>query len=240
MPDAETIIAFQDADVILLNGATYSKWLEHASLPLRKLVDTSAGYREQYMQIAGTGTHSHGPAGDHSHTGTAFTTWIDLRQAAAQAQVVTDALIGLLPKEEDLLQRNSELLVRDLLAIDSSIAAVTVGQVSVPLFASHPVYQYFSRRYGLNMVSVLWEPDVFPADAKWAELRRLHVRHPSQWMVWEAEPLVESVTRLEGMGVQSVVFDPCGNRPEEGDFLTVMRKNVENLRTAFSHRNGKN
>ena len=30
-------------------------------------------------------------------------------------------------------------------------------------------------------------------------------------------------------GVGSVVFDPCGNRPESGDYIAVMRANVERL-----------
>jgi zinc transport system substrate-binding protein len=52
-------------------------------------------------------------------------------------------------------------------------------------------------------------------------------------MAWEGEPLKETVGRLKKMGISSLVFDPCGNRPEKGDFLSVMQQNVENLRGAF-------
>lgn len=54
-------------------------------------------------------------------------------------------------------------------------------------------------------------------------------------MIWEDEPLPESVERLEKMGIQSVVYDPCGNRPDDGDFMTVMNSNVANLRSLFDH-----
>ena len=64
-------------------------------------------------------------------------------------------------------------------------------------------------------------------------LSRYRSEHPAAWMIWEGEPLPESVKRLEGMGIGSVVFDPCGNRPDQGDFLTVMKRNVENLRSVF-------
>jgi hypothetical protein len=30
-----------------------------------------------------------------------------------------------------------------------------------------------------------------------------------------------------------LVFAPCGNRPAQGDFLSVMRQNVTNLAQAF-------
>ena len=40
-------------------------------------------------------------------------------------------------------------------------------------------------------------------------------------------------TKLKSIGVESLVFYPCGNVPAQGDFLAVMRANVENLRKAF-------
>jgi zinc transport system substrate-binding protein len=52
-------------------------------------------------------------------------------------------------------------------------------------------------------------------------------------MIWEDEPLPESVERLKELGIQSVVFSPYGNRPAQGDFMTVMKSNIENLRLIF-------
>jgi zinc transport system substrate-binding protein len=49
-------------------------------------------------------------------------------------------------------------------------------------------------------------------------------------MLWEATPLDETRQLLASeYGVGSVVFDPCGNRPESGDYISVMRANVESL-----------
>ena len=48
-------------------------------------------------------------------------------------------------------------------------------------------------------------------------------------MLWEAEPASENVERLRSLVVESIVFDPCGNRREAGDFLSVMLKNAANL-----------
>ena len=39
--------------------------------------------------------------------------------------------------------------------------------------------------------------------------------------------------RLTVLGLENVVFDPAGNVPEEGDFLSVMQANTERLATAF-------
>jgi zinc transport system substrate-binding protein len=52
-------------------------------------------------------------------------------------------------------------------------------------------------------------------------------------MIWEGKPLPGSVQQLQILGVGSLVFDPCGNAPNQGDFLSVMQQNIKNLKPAF-------
>jgi zinc transport system substrate-binding protein len=52
-------------------------------------------------------------------------------------------------------------------------------------------------------------------------------------MIWEKQPIVALVEKLESLGVGSLVFDPCANVVNEGDFLAVMKKNVRNIKQAF-------
>jgi len=232
-PSVGDIVAMQQADIVLVNGATYEKWLDKISISKERIVDTSVSFRDQYISTENVATHSHGPAGAHSHSGTAFTTWIDFTQAARQAEAVKDALIATEIAAREELTENFESLKKQLLSFDASIETMTKNYSDVPLFASHPVYQYFARRYNLNLKSVMWEPDSLPDESMWKELQKLKREHPAAWMIWEDEPMAESVARLEEMGIRSVVFSPCGNRPDQGDFMTVMKGNIENLRLAF-------
>jgi zinc transport system substrate-binding protein len=232
-PDAEAIGAYQKADLILLNGAGYAKWVEKASLPRSKLVDTSAQFKSQYIRTPGAVTHSHGAGGEHAHEGTAFTTWIDFDLAAKQAGVIANALGQARPDLQDELRSSYVMLARDLKEIDKSIKEIVSNNPSQPLIGSHPVYDYFSTRYGLNMKSVHWEPNEVPSNEQWLELNGILKDHPAKWMIWEAEPMQTSVDKLKSAGVGSLVFDPCGNVPDQGDFLSVMRQNVENLKSAF-------
>jgi zinc transport system substrate-binding protein len=228
-PDDVAITQFQNADVILMNGATYSKWAEKVTLPQSKLVDTSAGFKTQYIEIKADSTHSHGPGGEHSHSGTAFTTWIDLTQAIQQAEAVKNALTKLAPDAE----KNFAVLKSDLEALDARLMAIGKRIANAPLVASHPVYHYFARRYALNLQAVLWEPETVPDDKAIDELQAILAKHPAKWMIWEGDPAKESVAKLDAIGVKSVVFDPCGNVPDAGDFLSVMKANVEALEKAF-------
>jgi len=228
-PDADIVAAYQRADLILLNGAGYARWVNMVSLPRSRLVDTSRAFANRYIQAPSAVTHSHGPGGEHAHGGTAFTTWLDLAQAAQQAEAIAQALIRKRPETKDRIARNLAALKSDLLELDARIGEIAASSADLPLLASHPVYQYLARRYGLNLRSVLWEPETVPNRQQWGELERLLGEHRAQWMLWEAEPAQESVERLRALGVQSVVFNPCANRPASGDFLSVMRNNAGNL-----------
>ncbi len=228
-PDDAAITQFQNADVILMNGATYSKWAEKVTLPQSKLVDTSAAFKAQYIEIKADSTHSHGPGGEHSHSGTAFTTWLDLTQAIQQAEAVKTSLAKFAPDAE----KNFAALKSDLEALDARLIAVGKRLANAPLVASHPVYHYFARRYALNLQVVLWEPETVPDDKAMEELKAILAKHSAKWMIWEGEPAKESVAKLDAIGVKSVVFDPCGNVPDAGDLLSVMKANVEALEKAF-------
>ena len=233
MPDGDTVAAYQSADLILLNGANYAKWVGKVSLPRSKMVDTSRSFRDSYIDSSDVTTHSHGPAGKHAHESLAFTTWIDLSLAVEQARAVGEALARKSPENRGFFEENYRELESSLLDLDNQITEMVKDQSGKPLIVSHPVYDYWARRYNLNVRSVHWEPDEVPSTTQWMELKRLLEDHPAQWMVWEGEPDPAVVRQLEELGVSSLVFDPVGNVPDQGDFLSVMKGNVENLRVAF-------
>ena len=232
-PDAQAVAEFQHADLILLNGANYAKWLGRVSLPRFRLVDTSAGFKDNYIVTTAGVSHSHGPGGEHAHAGTAFTTWLDFSQAAEQAKAVMQALSRKLPQHAARFEQNYSALEQELLALDAEIKALVDRNPDQLLVASHPVYQYFARRYGAKLESVLWEPEVPPDKQQWAELKRLLDGHPAKWMIWEGEPNQTTVKRLKSIGVSSLVFNPCANVPENDDFMGVMQRNIENMAAVF-------
>ena len=233
-PDTDAIVEYQSADLILLNGATYAKWIPRASLPTSRMVDTSASFGERLIDIEADTTHRHGPAGEHAHGGTAFTTWLDFDQAIAQAQAVHDALARRRPANADAFGANLEALTNDLRKLDEQLMSIAREIDGEPLVASHPVYQYWARRYGFNLQSVTLEPDVVPDDRAMGVLKTILADHPAKIMIWEGDPDPRSVELLRTIGVRSVVFDPCGNIPDEGDFLTAMKRNTEALREVLA------
>ena len=232
-PDEAAITAFQNADLILMNGAGYSKWADKVTLPESKVVDTSAAFANNFIEVRDATTHSHGPGGQHSHNGTAFTTWIDFKQASMQAQAVSDALAKLVPASKEAISKNTEALKDELEALDERMSALSRRLAQQQVVASHPVYHYLARRYGLSLKSVLWEPDSVLDDQALSDLNAVLAGFRARRMIWEGEPSKDSVEKLAGLGLQSVVFDPCGNVPASGDFMSVMKANVEAMEKAF-------
>lgn len=232
-PAAETIADYQQADLVLLNGAGYAEWIQRATLSQSRLVDTSAALADRLISVDDTVTHSHGPGGDHSHQGMAFTTWLDMDFAVGQARAVFDALVRLRPENEtDFRERLTEL-EKDLGELDKRLKVVADRIGDRPLVFSHPVYQYLVRGYGLNGRSVHWEPHEIPGNDQWRELSDALGMHAAAWVIWEDEPLAETENRLEAIGIKSLVFRPCGNRPAEGSLVSVMLDNVMALEQAF-------
>lgn len=163
----------------------------------------------------------------------AFTTWIDFRLAVLQAEGVLDALHRLVPEEKGRFQASFSALKEDLMALDRRVSEIVASYRSQLFLASHPVYGYLARRYELNIRSVLWEPEKFPSLKQWRELGTLLKEHPAKWMIWENKPNSKTTAKLKSMGVSSLVFNPIGNVPDKGDFLSVMWENIENLKDAF-------
>jgi zinc transport system substrate-binding protein len=232
-PDRRTIGEYRSADLILLNGAGYAQWLDRASLPRHRLVNTSAAFADGYIAADAGLARSHGAGSDRSPAGTASTTWLDFHQASGQARAVLAALTEKRPQHRAEFERNNAALEQDLMGLDLELQRLLGRYPGKPLFVSSPVYQYLARRYGLRLESVNWKPDTMAPEPEWQKLALAQERFPATWMLWEAQPRADIVERLEAAGIMPVVYSPCANRPSQGDFMSVMKGNVESLKRIF-------
>lgn len=232
-PDAEAIANFQQADLILLNGATYEKWISKTTLPEDTLIDTSKNFKTNLIETNDATSHAHGDGDLHNHAGTAFTTWLDLQQASQQAETISQSLVQLLPQHKDLIIERNDELQQELNQLHTEFTRVAAS-IKEPLLASHPVYHYFARTYQLKMPSLIWEPEMVLNDDHLEELQiQKDIYSSARFFIWEGEALPQLVETLKQQGLTSIVISPCFNRPEEGDFLTVMKSNLQALQSTI-------
>ena len=166
--------------MLLLNGAGYAHWLEAVSLPEKTQINTSLNFQTEWIPIRDQTTHSHGLNSLHSHTGFAFTTWLDLSLAQRQAESVLRALVQLDAEYAGIYRKNYQILTKDLHQLAQELLAVGQRLSGMPVIFSHPVYQYFERRYQINGRSVHWEPDDILGANEWKELDLLLAKHPAK------------------------------------------------------------
>jgi zinc transport system substrate-binding protein len=221
----------QAVDLILANGADYAKWMEKVSLPSSKIVNTSKHSEDKYIKIEEGTSHSHGATGEHVHYGYAFTTWLDFKIAAGQAEAIKNVFIEKLPKHNAAISKNFDELKSELTALDRSMVSIGDMLKEKTVFVSHPVYQYMGKAYNIDIISKHWEPGEKPDDKQWQDFKHNLDHHPSNLMLWEGEPSDEITSSLMESGVKSIVFSPCANTPSEGDFMSVMNNNINRIRT---------
>jgi zinc transport system substrate-binding protein len=160
------------------------------------------------------------------HTSLAFTTWLDFNIALKQARKIKNELAEILPEKAGELEKNFARLETELLSLHNQLKGMSLDEV---IIGSHPVYQYLSAAYQLNIHSVHFEPNEMPSSKQWHELEHLLEHHSSALMIWENEPIDEIKAELTKRKISVVVFNPCGNKPGQGDFLSVMTQNVKIL-----------
>ena len=228
-PNEEELSLYQSADILLANGANYAKWMENVSLPASRIVNTSASLKEELLPLKNVASHSHGPEGEHEHKGIAFTTWLDFKLAIRQAEVIRDILIKRLPKKKLVLEENFNRLKEDLAALDKKMHKEALQLKDISVLGSHPVYQYFSKAYKLNIESVHFEPDEYPSDEQWRELEAIVVKSKRNLMFWEGHPNKKTENKLHEFNIDILVFDPCGTMPTKGDFMSVMNENIDRI-----------
>jgi zinc transport system substrate-binding protein len=233
IPDDKALEAYQSADIILANGADYAKWMNNVTLPTSRIINTSKSVQEKYIELKAVSTHSHGPEGKHEHTGYAFTTWLDYQIAATQAEAIKETLIRKLPEKKAELEENYLALKSELLALDENMKDVSKLIENKKIIGSHPVYQYLAKAYSLNIQSVHFEPNEMPSEKQWQEFEHLIEHHPSSIMLWEDQPLPEVKDILNKKEIHVIVFNPCGNLLEGGDFIEIMNENIKILENSL-------
>jgi len=238
-PKPDVLTQYQRADLIVINGAGFEQWIDQVSLPVSRIVNTSAPFEDRWLRYEEAVTHTHGPEGEHSHEGLDGHTWLDPVNAQAQAEAIRDALVELAPQHEGDFQSNFSALAGDLDALHQRLQELTEQYDDQPLLASHPAYNYLIDRYGWNVRNLDLDPETMPDEETFERIRHTLEEHSAEYLIWEEAPAPEIAERFgEELELQSIEFSPAELLSEEArqegeDYLSIMRRNIENLRPAL-------
>lgn len=234
-PTAEEIAKFQAADLIVINGASFEKWVEKASLPMGKAVSTAKPLEGDLIRYESAVVHSHGPGGEHAHEGIDGHTWVDPINAKAQSSQILSALLRLMPEQAADFSKRAAELDADLDALDTRLKKVSARLGKTPVFASHPAYNYPARRYGWNLRNLDLDPEAMPTAEQFESIAKLQESHPAKVIIWESAPAPEIAAKFKAdLGIDSIEFTPCEMVGAEEiaagtDYLSLMSQNLDAL-----------
>jgi zinc transport system substrate-binding protein len=151
------------------------------------------------------------------------------------AGAVADRLAELAPAEAEGFRNRAAELTADLEDLDADLAAGLATCARRDVVTSHDAFGYLTHRYGLEQVAVSGlSPEADPSPRRLADVARTARERGVTTIFFEelVSPRVAEQVARE-VGATTAVLTPLEGRPEQGDYLSAMRANLDALRTAL-------
>ncbi len=163
--------------------------------------------------------------------------WLDPTRLATVAEAVEGELAEADPDRADAYADNLAQLQADLTALDQDFEQGLSDCRIDTVVVSHDAFGYLGTRYGLEVVAINGlSPGAEPSPTHLGELRDL-IRTDQVTTVFSEELASPKFAQslAEDLGIETAVLDPLeglGDDTADQDYLSLMRANLEALRTA--------
>jgi zinc transport system substrate-binding protein len=244
-PSASHIIAAEDADIIIYNGAGLDHWMEDDVLPAlsntetRTVIESTLGLElltgeeHEHESEAGDEEHEHGRYDPH--------TWVSPYMAKLQAEKIYAALVQLDPEHESYYTLRWLDLEGRLEQLDSeySTGLSTAGKEAI--FVSHEAFGYLAHRYGFEQHGVIGlSADEQPTATTIANLIE-EMREHETYVVYVdpvysreyAQTIQSEVQAQTGQVVTVLKLYLMLGPTDEMDLLEQMQGNLANLKSGL-------
>ena len=161
--------------------------------------------------------------------------WLDPLRLARIAEVVRDRLVAEDPEEARAYRANFDRLRRELYGLDDALARALHGCERDDFVTAHQAFGYLAARYDLTEISLSGlDPEAEVSPTRLAEVAKV-VRDLELSVIFYEELVspASAETLAAEVGARAEVLSPLESAPDEGDYFTVMRRNMEALREAL-------
>jgi ABC-type Zn uptake system ZnuABC Zn-binding protein ZnuA len=238
-PSVTDILAVDEADVILYNGASLDQWFEDDILPVidsnnKVIMETTEG-----VTLLETDQENDNPEQSHDHEGLYDPhTWISSFIAKQQAQNIYDALTQKDPNNTDYYAARWQTLKTRLEKLDSDYMTELSTKRKDEIFVSHAAFGYLAERYGFKQYGVIGiSADEQPSASTYANLVDMMQKHDIYvvyvdpiYSAKSAQTLRNELERLSGHDVQILTLYLMLGEIEGLDYFGQQAKNLENLK----------
>jgi len=153
----------------------------------------------------GNEAHEHGPIDPHL--------WLDPLNMINYASHLAETLGKIDPANQQGYQTNAKQVIQELTLLDQSLSKKLRPVESNPIMVFHAAYQYFQKRYHLNVVGTLvLRPDTLPSVSRLLEIQQTLKSAKVQCIFSEPQFKPAIVERLVATtNVRHGVMDPLGS-----------------------------
>ncbi|MET3507631.1 metal ABC transporter solute-binding protein, Zn/Mn family [Halalkalibacter oceani] len=166
--------------------------------------------------------------------------WLDPILSISMAEEIKNALIELMPEQEETFSSNFAELKAELEALDAEFTAMVEQAEKDTFLVSHAGYGYWERRYGLTQVGISGiSPTSEPSQRELQRIIEFAKENNLQHVMFEqniSTKVAEVVTNEVGAeplylhNLEALVEEDV---QQEEDYFSLMRQNIESLRTAL-------
>ena len=226
-----------DADLVLRNGLTFEGWLNELvenSGTDADIVTVTDGIKpiESLMYENAADPHA----------------WMDVSQVITYVKNIRDALIKLLPDNSDQIEENYQAYKLKLVELDRYIKMQiqTIPESKRILITSHDAFQYYGRRYGIQLESILGTST--DADVQTSDIMRLNkvIREskvPAVFIESTINPkLLEQIASDNKISIGGKLYADSLGDEESGasTYLEMMRYDTDVIVEGLSREAGEN
>ncbi len=196
-------------------------------------------------ELADSHTHHDHDADDHAdddhghshdHGGIDPHVWLNPQMMIAGTQEVRDALIAAAPDHEEIFTKNAEALSTELQLLYDDFNSGLARCEHRTIISGHEAFGHLAEAFHLEQVAVLGLSSHGEPSA--SDLARIAatVKNEGVSTIFTEHALGDDMTKTlaRETGAEILVLDPLELAPQgSNDYISVMRTNLDNLRTAL-------
>lgn len=173
--------------------------------------------------------HDHGGLGMDPHF------WLDPLRMLSAGEAITSAFSTADAAHADTFTANFAALKKQLTSLDQDFSKGLQQCALSDVVTAHAAFGYLTARYGLAQFAISGiDPEAEPSPAELAEIKKV-VQEKGITTIF-TEELVSPKTAqalASETGAATAVLSPIESQPESGDYLSAMKTNLKELRTAL-------
>lgn len=237
-PSPQDLANLEKADVFIYNGAGMEQWAEKvlASLQNKDLAVVEASQGIPLLE----GHHEE----NEDHGGEAMLNdphvWLSPMKAKAEMEAIKKVLIQADPAHGESFEANYRKYATEIDVLDQAFKDTLSPLPNKNIIVAHQAFGYLCADYGLNQIPIEGlTADSEPDPARMAEIIDFAKTHEVKVIFFEelvSPKVAEAIA--SAIGAETAVLNPLeglndSQQQEGGDYLSVMRENLQALKAAL-------